>query len=175
MVQGPPEALPIWLQLSQRSASCSDVRRLRAVVFVGLVWLAACDPNRGSATPVEVVQSFVERMQGVHGDPNSGRLAYELLAKEPRDNLAERARRATAAAGRPVTPGEMLVPSVFSLSFAPRSFTPEVRGDYARITILGQTSDERAEVHCVKEEGVWRVHLNLPALPPIQARENAQG
>jgi hypothetical protein len=123
---------------------------------------------------VDVVQTFVERMQSVHGDPNSGLLAFELLAKDPRDNLAERARRATAAAGRTVTPGEMLVPSVFSLAFVPRSFTPEIRGDYARVTVLGPGPTDRAEVHCVKEGGVWRVQLDLPALAPIQARENAQ-
>ncbi len=139
-----------------------------------MIWVPACDRDVNSSTPVEVVQTFVERMQGVHGDPNSGLLAYELLAKEPRENLAERARRATAAAGRPVTPGEMLVPSVFNLAFVPRSFAPEIRGDYARITILGPGSTDRAEVHCVKEDGHWRVHMDLPALPPIQARENPE-
>jgi hypothetical protein len=153
----------------------SSVRRLRhTVCCLAAFALWACDPDRGSSTPVEVVQAFVERMQGVHGDPKSGLLAIELLAKEPHENLSERARRATAAAGRPVTPGEMLVPSVFNLAFVPRSYTAEVRGDYARITVLGPSPTDRAEVHCVKEEGHWRVHLDLPALPPIQAREKAQ-
>lgn len=151
------------------------VRRFRVAVFcLTLVALTGCDRDRDTSTPVEVVQAFIERMQGVHGDPNSGALALQLLAKASRDNLAERARRATAAAGRPVTPGEMLVPSVFSLTFVPRSFSPEIRGDYARITILGPEPTDRALVHCVKEDGHWRVHVDFPALPPIQARENAQ-
>lgn len=157
------------------SGYAGGVRRLREAVFcLALVALAACDRDQGSSTPVEVVQTFIERMQSVHGDPQSGTLAYELLAKDSRDNLAERARRATAAAGRPVTPGEMLVPSVFNLTFVPRSYSPEIRGDYARITILGPEPLDRALVHCVKEEGHWRVHVDLPALPPIQARENAK-
>lgn len=143
-----------------------------AVVLSALWWAVSCNRDPSGSTPVEVVQTFVERMQSVHGDPNSGRMAYELLAKEPRENLSERARRATAAAGRPVTPGEMLVPSVFTLSFVPRSYSPEIRGEYARITILGPSPTDRAEVHCVMEDGHWRVHMDLPTLPPIQAREN---
>ena len=133
--------------------------------------VVACSPSPVGSTPVEVVSAFVERMQAVHGDPQRGRLAFELLAKDARENLAERARRATAASGRQVNPEEMLVPSAFGLAFVPRSLTPEIRGDYARVTILGPAPLERAEVHCVRENGNWRVQVDFPASPPIQARE----
>jgi len=110
-------------------------------------------------------------MRAVHGDPVKAQLAVDLVWQGARENLEERARRATAAAGQPVAPGEMLVPSMFALAFEPRTFTSEVRGDYARVTVLGRTPTEFAEVHCVREKGHWHVILELPALAPIQLRE----
>jgi hypothetical protein len=139
-------------------------------------WLLAtgCTPPPADASPVQVVQVFVERMRSVHGDPAKAQLAVDLLWAGARENLEERARRATAAAGQPVAPGEMLVPSMFTLSFEPRTFNAEVRGDYARVTVLGRSPNEVAEVHCVREQGHWHVIVELPALPPIQLREGVQ-
>jgi len=152
--------------------------RSRAVLLA--VWLASaaalsgCTPPPADASPAQVVQAFIERMRAVHGDPAKAKLAVELVWQSARENLEERARRATAAAGQPVTPGEMLVPSMFALAFEPRTFTSEVRGDYARVTVLGRNPSEFAEVHCVREKGRWHVIMELPALPPIQLREGAQ-
>ncbi len=110
-------------------------------------------------------------MKGVHGDPERGRLAYELLWSEGREALAERARRATAAAGRPVGPGEMLVPSRFSVRFEPRRVTAESKGKWSRVTLIGDNPADVADVSCVKEDGRWRVVVEFPALPPIEQRQ----
>jgi hypothetical protein len=152
--------------------------RFPTVLFAA--WLASaattggCAPPQADASPAQVVQAFAERMRAVHGDPAKAQLAVDLVWQGARENLEERARRATAAAGQPVSPGEMLVPSMFALAFEPRTFTAEVRGDYARVTVLGRSSTEFAEVHCVREKGHWHVILELPALPPIQLREGAE-
>jgi hypothetical protein len=150
-------------------------------IWTGLFvsWLAAaalsCAPPQPDTSPAQAVQAFIERMRAVHGDPAKAELAVELLWEGARENLQERARRATAAAGQPVRPGEMLVPSMFAVAFEPRTFTSEVRGDYARVTVLGRAPTEFAEVHCVREKGGhWHVILELPALPPIQLREGAE-
>ncbi len=148
--------------------------RFGHLVFALCLAGAGCAPPRADTSPEQVVQVFLERMRSVHGDPAKAQSVIDLLWNGARENLEERARRATAAAGQPVAPGEMLVPSMFVLAFEPRTFTAEVRGDYARVTVLGRAATEVAEVHCVREEGHWHVIVELPALPPIQLREGAE-
>lgn len=133
--------------------------------------LLACEKEPVDATPVGVTEEFIERMRGVHGSPERGRLALDLVWSEARAALEERAARATAAAGRSVLPEEMLVPSRFSLRFEPRRMTAATKGNWSRVTILGDNPSEIAEVHCVQEDGRWRVVLDLPPVAPIQRRE----
>jgi hypothetical protein len=143
----------------------------RAALCSVCVVLAACERQPADGSPEKVVESFIERMRSVHGDPAAGRRAVELLWSKGRENLEERARRATAAAGRSVAPEEMLVPSRFSLRFEPARSSAETRGDWSRVTLFGQSPQEVAEVHCVKEEGQWRVVLDMPPLPDIEKRQ----
>ena len=89
---------------------------------------------------------------------------------EARRSLAERAKRASDVAGREVAPEDMLAPSRFSLTFVPKRFSARVDGDWAIVTVGGETESQRAEVKCVREEGAWRVVMSLPTLPPIQRR-----
>ena len=143
-----------------------------------LLFLALLVPTSGcreapfEEAPERVVEALVERLQSVHGDGELGRAAVELLWEGARKNLEERAERASAASGRPVRPEEMLAPSRFSLRFDPRTYTPEIKGRYARVTVTGEDPGrELAEVHCVKENGKWRVVIDLPPLPPIESRD----
>lgn len=148
--------------------------RLARLLLVAWLGTAGCSPPRADTSPVQVVQAFIERMRAVHGDPARAQLAVDLLWSAAQENLEERARRATAAAGQPVSSGEMLVPSVFALSFEPLTFKAEVRGDYATVTVTGRSPNETAQVHCVREDGHWHVIVEFPALPPIQRREGAE-
>ena len=143
--------------------------------FALLVALAplvcACEADPVDAGPEAVVEELVLRLQRVHGDPKASRAAYELLWSDAKRGLAERAKRAGAVAGRDVAPESMIAPTHFSLSFKPRRFTARIDGDWAVVSITGESPSQYHEVKCVREDGRWRVVLVIPALPPIQRRE----
>jgi hypothetical protein len=130
-----------------------------------------CEAEANDSTPERVVQEFMDRMQRVHGDSHAARLAYELLWTDARRNLAERAKRASAVAGREIAPEEMIAPSHFSLAYQPKKLSSRVDGDWAEVTVSGESSAAALHiVKCVREDGHWRVVLELPPLPPIQHR-----
>lgn len=142
-----------------------------AGLLLGLV-LFACEAEPIDAHPEKVVEQFIDRMQRVHGDPKTARAAYELLWTEARKNLAERAKRASAVAGREIAPEEMIAPTRFSLRFKPKRYKAHVDGDWAEVTVSGEDPEtERNTVKCVREDGRWRVVLELPPLPQIQHRD----
>jgi hypothetical protein len=88
---------------------------------------------------------------------------------EARRNLAERAKRASDVAGREIAPEEMLPPSRFSLHHKPRRYEARIDGDWAEVTVTGEDgSTDR--VKCVREDGNWRIVLELPPLAPIERR-----
>ena len=139
-------------------------------------WLTAflilgCHADVVDAGPDAVVEEFVQRMQRVHGDPKAARDAYELLWSDAKRSLAERAKRASAVAGRELAPQAMLAPSRFWLSFLPRRYAAHIDGDWAIVTAMGDEPTQRQDVKCVREDGHWRVVLVLPPLPPIQHRD----
>ncbi len=133
----------------------------------GLV--AGCEEEASDGEPDRVVAEFINRMQRVHGDRKLARNAYDLLWRDARRNLAERAKRASDVAGREIAPEQMLPPSRFSLHRKPRRYEARIDGDWAEVTV---TSEEGAvdRVKCVREDGKWRVVLELPPLPPIERR-----
>lgn len=140
-----------------------------------LSWgLVGCEEERAVEGPEQVVRKFIETMQGVHGDKVRGEAAVALLWEPARENLAERARRASAASGHPVSPGEMLAPSWFSLQFQPRSWRTRIDRNWAEVIVSGDDpSSGQFRVRCVKEDEAWRVALELPPLAPIRKRESA--
>jgi hypothetical protein len=147
----------------------------RRLLWLCALFLVACRADVVDAGPDAVVEEFVLRMQRVHGDPKAERDAYELLWSEAKRSLAERAKRASAVAGREVAPQSMFAPSRFWLSFLPRRYVAHVDGDWAIVTAIGDEPSQREDVKCVREDGHWRVVLVLPPLPPIQRRdENAE-
>ena len=146
-------------------------RLLVGVNLLAFFLACGCEREAVDARPEQVVEEFVQRMQRVHGDPKSARLAYELLWVEARRNLAERAKRASAVAGRELAPEEMLAPSRFSLKITPKRYSAVIEGDWALVTVSSESPNSLPHtLRCVREDGHWRVVLELPPLAPIQHR-----
>jgi hypothetical protein len=145
--------------------------KVAGLCAVGL-GLFRCEPEPVDERPERVVAEFVERMQRVHGDPESARAAYDLLWGEGKANLAERAKRASALSDRKVGPEEMLAPSHFSLAFTPRRWTARIDGQWAVVTVAGE-ADQQREIRCVAEDGRWRIVQPFPPLTPIRKRADS--
>jgi hypothetical protein len=148
----------------------NTVRRLALFVALSSI-MSGCEADPVDSGPEAVVEELVLRLQRVHGDPKAARAAYELLWSDAKRGLAERAKRAGAVAGRDVAPESMIAPTRFSLSFKPRRYTARIDGDWAVVSITGDSPSQYHEVKCVREDGRWRVVLVIPPLPPIQRRE----
>lgn len=158
----------LLLSLAVRAVAATT--RGALCIALGLA-VGACEGDPVDATPESVVEEFIARMQRVHGEPKSARAAYELLWVEARRNLAERARRARAVAGREVAPEEMLAPSRFSVRFKPKRYQTRIDGDWAMVTAIAEGPEAKEhQIRCVREDGHWRVVLELPPLSPIQHR-----
>jgi hypothetical protein len=146
------------------------VRLLATFAVVAVPALSGCEAEPDDAGPEDVVEELVTRLTRVHGDPKAARAAYELLWGEAKRGLAERAKRAGAVAGRDVAPESMIAPTRFSLNFTPKRYTARIDGDWAVVSITGESPSQYHEVKCVREDGRWRVVLVIPPLPPIQRR-----
>src|SRR6476469_6253750 len=135
---------------------------LAALLFALGSVQTGCEAEAKDSTPERVVREFIDRMQRVHGDPRAARLAYELLWVDARRNLAERAKRASAVAGREIAPEEMIAPSHFSLAYRPKKLTARTDGDWSEVTVTGDANSAPHTIKCVREDGRWRVVLELP-------------
>ncbi len=132
--------------------------------------LAGCGRRAPNATPDGAVRELVERMRRLRGDPGDAKAAYALLSKRAQQNLAARAQRYSAASGKTIAPEAMIVPSRFPPRFEPQRYSAQVWASFARVEVLGLLAGDHAQVDCVLEDGLWRVDLSLPSLPPVQMR-----
>ena len=153
--------------MKSRRVALPFVCCLLALPLLGVV--AGCEEEPSDGEPERVVAELILRMQRVHGERKAARAAYDLLWSDARRNLAERAKRASDVAGRELAPEEMLPPSRFSLHHKPRRYETRVDGDWAEVTVTGEDGGVE-RVKCVREDGKWRVVLELPPLPPIEHR-----
>jgi hypothetical protein len=150
----------------------SMVRHLAlAVLITALSGCSGPEEEQGSFRgPDDVLRSFVANMRQVHGEGQAGEAVFELLWKPARDNLIERARRASALSGRQLSPGELIVPSWFALHLALETTEVRIDGDWAEITV-SDPSRGSVQVRCKLEEDGWKVALELPPLAAIRQRD----
>ena len=114
---------------------------------------------------------FIEKMETSADDPQAMREAYALLGPRARANLKERAERASRGQGKRFEPHEMLAEARFGLRFRTKSMATRIEGEEASVEILGESPDEKATVKCVRENGAWRVELDLPDVNKPERRD----
>lgn len=144
-----------------------------ALIFLALAGVAGCERQEAPPGPADVLMKFVSKMRQVHGKPEDGDQVVELLWKPARENLEERARRASALSGRELSPGELVVPSWFALHLPVERAEARVDGEWAEVTAFGPAGAS-VQARCIREEGEWKVALELPPLAPIRMREQEE-
>ena len=149
-----------------------DVSPRRLVVALALSAFSALGCSRAApdATPDGALRLFLERMEVATDDPRAMAEAYDLLGKNAKHNLEERAARASLVQGKAVSPREMLAMGRFGLRFRPKAMTVRVEGDSAVVSVTGSDAQERADIPCVREGAAWRIEPELPPLSIQQRR-----
>jgi hypothetical protein len=139
--------------------------------FLAIGALSACQRKAPDLTPEGAVRELLDRIERIETDPTEARAVYELLSAPTRQNLVERARRASTTSGRDIPPQDMLAPGRFSLRFEPRKMHTRIADDRAVVDVTGiDPETDRAEVPCVLEDGRWRIESPLPPLAPVERR-----
>jgi hypothetical protein len=117
------------------------------------------------------VRELLDRIDRIETDPTETRAVYDLLSSQTKQNLIERARRASTTSGRDIPPQDMLAPGRFSLRFEPRKMHTRIADERAVVDVTGiDPETDRAEVPCVLEDGRWRIEIPLPPLTPVERR-----
>jgi hypothetical protein len=145
-------------------------------VFVGLLsalFSMGCQKEATPSGPGDVLMNFVRQMRQVHGQAQDADQVVDLIWERARDNLKERARRASALSGRELSSGELIVPSWFALHLVPERAEARIDGDWAEVTLFGASGDT-VQARCILEEDGWKVALELPPLAPIRMREGGE-
>jgi hypothetical protein len=149
------------------------IRKGLTLIVLCLTSGVACQQEEAPAGPSDVLMKFVGKMRQVHGKADDGDQVVELLWKPARDNLKERARRASALSGRELSPGELVVPSWFALHLPVERAEARIDGEWAEVTAFGSDGGS-VQARCIREEGEWKVALELPPLAPIRMREKEE-
>jgi hypothetical protein len=134
----------------------------RAAFALLLLFVLACSRGAPDATPEGAVRLFVEKMESGADDSRAMREAYQLLGPRAKNNLKERAERASRGQGRHFEPYEMLAEGRFGLKFRPKTLTARVVSDEAFVDVAGDRAEDHATVRCIRDGGGWRVELELP-------------
>ncbi len=141
---------------------------LRLAVLCAAV-AAGCSRPSPDATPEGAVRELSLHLARYHdGDPAEAKLAFGLLSRSARENLAARADRFSAASGKRIEPELMIAPASYVSRFEARELSARIEGPYAVVTAVGLLPEERAQIPCVYEDGGWRVHVDLPPLAPVR-------
>jgi hypothetical protein len=119
------------------------------------------------------VRELYELLSMFDGNDAQARALYELLSGRARQNLETRAERYGAASGKTIPPWAMLVPSHMMPRFVPQDYSAQIVGRHALVEVVGVAA-QRAQIPCVLEEGLWRVDVVLPELPPLERRPGAE-
>lgn len=109
--------------------------------------------------------SFANALEASASDPTARRRVYGYLSHRAQEALTERAARASQVSGWEIRPWEMLAPGRVRMRVQvdPSAVTSRVADDRAVVTARGRTGGV-ADIPLVREDGRWRVDLDVPAM-----------
>lgn len=145
-----------------------------ALALAALVALG-CTEEPSDETPAGAVRLFLDAMSRSDRDPAALREAYGLLARPARRGLSERARLAESLGGRDIQPWDMIAQGRYRQAITPapgsRGMRESIEGSRATVTVMDERGQRRAEVPLVREDGGWRIELELPDARPEPEEE----
>jgi hypothetical protein len=137
--------------------------------------LCGCSSAASDETPSGALRLFLDAMERGNREPAALEEAYHLLATPSRRALQRRAHDANADAARVrgtgenwrgFEAGEMLVPGRFRMNFTPArggsGMQERITGERAIVHVTSQDRRRQADVSLVREQGHWRVLLEIP-------------
>lgn len=146
---------------------------MRRLVLALALTLAACSHKPVDATPEGAVRAWIDKMESAADDPEAAKAAYELLGPKAKQNLKDRAERASRIQGRHVDAQDMLATGRFGLRFRPESMKATITGDDATVDVSGPDGTQHAIVSCHREGEHWRVEPALPDQAELPRRPDA--
>ncbi len=149
--------------------------RRQLAALLGLAVLTVACGRSANESPVETVRHFLDAMERGADEEDALQEAYSLMDAPARAALARRAARASALSGRSFQPWQMLARGRFRRRFAPGTragMHERIDGDHAVVTVSADKSGPRADVPLVREQGHWRIRLEIP--PMREAPEGAR-
>jgi hypothetical protein len=144
--------------------------------LASLALLGACSRELDDRTPEGALAIFVDAIEQSERDGDALRRAYEVIDSTSQRHLSERARSATALGAREYEPWEMIVQGRALLRFVPQRGSglrarEGASDDEAIVVVTGELEGQRAEIPMRREEGGWRVVLDVPGVrtqPPAE-------
>lgn len=143
------------------------------VLSVGFTIAAGCRGSQSPAKPKATVVAFARAVQSAQRNPENRRRVYELLSERGKEQLVLRAQLSSQVSGWLQQPWEMLAPGRIKLRVAVESsgLTARVDGDRAWVTVRGVGGV--AEVPLVRENGVWKVDVNIPTMEQLRPGDDS--
>jgi hypothetical protein len=135
--------------------------RHAALMFFAVLAIG-CDDAPTDETPSGALELFLSAMERSEQDPEALREAFGLLYAPARRSLHRRAHFAASAGGGDLEPWEMLVQQRSRASDVAR-MRERIAGERA-VVVVTRRDGGTVEVPLVREQGRWRVVLELPPL-----------
>lgn len=137
------------------------MRALPGLTLIMITVLSSVGCSSGDQTPEGAVRQLIQAVEELDADK-----AYALLAAETRKALAGRAAMATEHTGgrRQLKPAELLLLGLDQTQLEADSIEVlEQTEQRARVKLVNNKKKVKDELQLVKEDGRWRVRLDLRA------------
>lgn len=134
-------------------------------------FMFACDYEERPKSPEMAVKTWLNTLNEAKTDSEAPKKIYALLSSHSKKNLQEQAALAAKLQGIKLQPWEFLAVSMMHPKFAPkRIHAVESNAEGTYVSVLGEKEGEEASIRLSKEDGIYRIDLDLPSVPSASNR-----